>query len=77
MACPGGCINGGGQPLPYSREKVLKRMDAIYREDRRLPLRKSHDNPIVKEIYSKFLEKPLSEKAEKILHTHYIKRSEF
>jgi|TARA_Y100000310_G_scaffold343961_2_gene454195 iron-only hydrogenase group A len=77
MACPGGCINGGGQPLPYSREKVLKRMDAIYREDRRLPLRKSHDNPIVKEIYAKFLGKPLSEKSEKLLHTYYIKRSEF
>jgi iron-only hydrogenase group A len=77
MACPGGCINGGGQPLPYSKEKVLKRMEAIYREDKRMPLRKSHENPIVKQIYSEFLEKPLSEKSEKLLHTKYFKRSEF
>ena len=77
MACPGGCINGGGQPLPFSFEKVQKRMDAIYREDRRLPFRKSHDNPVVKEIYSSFLGKPLSEKSEKLLHTRYVKREEF
>jgi len=77
MACPGGCINGGGQPLPYSREKVLKRMDAIYREDRRMPLRKSHENPIVRKIYKEFLGKPLSKKSEKLLHTKYVKRSEF
>ncbi len=74
MACPGGCINGGGQPLPYSKEKVQARMDAIYREDARLPLRKSHENPIVQKIYKECLGKPLSKKAHECLHTHYYKR---
>ncbi|MFC1691701.1 NADH-dependent [FeFe] hydrogenase, group A6 [Nanoarchaeota archaeon] len=77
MACPGGCINGGGQPLPYSKEKVQKRMNAIYEADANLPLRKSHENPIVQQIYKEFLGKPLSEKSEKLLHTKYTKRSEF
>ncbi len=77
MACPGGCIGGGGQPLPQTKEIVQKRMDAIYREDARLPLRKSHENPIVKEIYAKCLGKPLSKRAHKYLHTHYTKRSKF
>lgn len=77
MACPGGCINGGGQPLPYEDEKVKARMHAIYEEDARLPLRKSHENPLIKQIYEEFLEKPLSHKAHKLLHTKYFKRSEF
>jgi iron-only hydrogenase group A len=77
MACPGGCINGGGQPLPYSKDKVIKRIEAIYREDAGMPLRKSHENPVVQHIYKDFLEKPLSEKAEKLLHTKYFKRSPF
>ncbi|TKJ17641.1 ferredoxin [Candidatus Woesearchaeota archaeon B3_Woes] len=77
MACPGGCIGGGGQPLPYSEEKIQKRMKAIYKEDRKLPFRKSHENPIVKDIYNEFLGAPLSRKSEKLLHTHYIKRSMF
>lgn len=77
MACPGGCIGGGGQPLPYEKEKILKRIQAIYDEDKRLPLRKSHENPVVKQIYKEFLEKPLSHKAHKLLHTKYYKRSEF
>ena len=77
MACPGGCINGGGQPLPFAWEKIQKRMNAIYQEDARLQLRKSHENPIVRQIYSEFLEKPLSKKAHKLLHTKYTKRSEF
>lgn len=77
MACPGGCIGGGGQPLPFAWEKIRKRMDAIYREDKRLPLRKSHENPVVQKIYKEFLEKPLSRKSHKLLHTKYFKRSEF
>ena len=77
MACPGGCIGGGGQPLPVNKEILQKRIDAIYREDAMLPCRKSHDNPIVKEIYSEFLDKPLSKKSEKLLHTKYTKRSKF
>jgi len=77
MACPGGCINGGGQPLPFEFEKINKRMQAIYREDKRMPLRKSHENPVVQKIYKEFLGKPLSHKSEKLLHTKYFKRSEF
>jgi NADH-quinone oxidoreductase subunit G/NADP-reducing hydrogenase subunit HndD len=74
MSCPGGCIGGGGQPIPSTKEKIQKRMQAIYQEDRKLPLRKSHENPVVQKIYKEFLEKPLSTKAHKLLHTHYCKR---
>ena len=77
MACPGGCIGGGGQPLPVNREILQKRINAIYEEDSKLPHRKSHDNPLVKEIYSKFLGKPLGKKSEKLLHTKYFKREPF
>ncbi|MBD3249203.1 4Fe-4S dicluster domain-containing protein [Candidatus Woesearchaeota archaeon] len=77
MACPGGCISGGGQPLPYEKEKIKKRIEAIYEEDKRLPLRKSHENPMIKQIYEEFLGKPLSKKSEKLLHTRYFKRSPF
>jgi NADH-quinone oxidoreductase subunit G/NADP-reducing hydrogenase subunit HndD len=74
MACPGGCIGGGGQPIPSTKAKIQARMNAIYQEDARLPLRKSHENPVVKQIYNEFLEKPLSKKAERLLHTRYYKR---
>lgn len=77
MACPGGCIGGGGQPIPSTKEKIQKRMNAIYQADASLPLRKSHENPEVQQIYREFLGKPLSEKSHKLLHTHYTKRSEF
>lgn len=77
MSCPGGCIGGGGQPLPFSWNKIEARIKAIYKEDKKLPVRKSHENPLVKEIYSEFLDAPLSNKAEKILHTRYIKRSPY
>ena len=77
MACPGGCIGGGGQPLPTTKEILQKRMNAIYEQDKKLPIRKSHANPVVKAIYSEYLEKPLSKKAKEILHTHYTKRSKF
>jgi len=77
MACPGGCIGGGGQPLPNTKEIIEKRMQAIYREDKNKKLRCSHENPVVQKIYKEFLDKPLSRKAEKLLHTKYVKRSEF
>jgi iron-only hydrogenase group A len=81
MACPGGCIGGGGQPIPprgvHPDEIKQKRMEAIYREDAGLPLRKSHENPLIKQIYSEFLGKPLSEKSHELLHTHYVEREEF
>lgn len=73
MACPGGCIGGGGQPLHHNDTAILKaRQKAIYEEDKNKPLRKSHENPEIKKLYEEFLEKPMSEKAHKLLHTKYF-----
>ena len=78
MACPGGCLGGGGQPIPTSEEIRAKRAKAIYAEDESLPLRKSHENPHVKLLYEKFLtEGPCSELSHHLLHTHYTKRGKF
>lgn len=78
MACPGGCLGGGGQPIPTSPEIRMKRAQAIYEEDASLPVRKSHENPHVKYIYENFLtEGPCSELSHKLLHTHYVKRGKF
>lgn len=74
MACPGGCIGGGGQPIPTNMDIRQKRIDAIYAEDMSMPNRKSHDNPEVVKLYEDFLEKPNSHKAHELLHTHYIER---
>ncbi|MFH1223524.1 MAG: NADH-dependent [FeFe] hydrogenase, group A6 [Pseudomonadota bacterium] len=74
MACPGGCLGGGGQPMPTNLEIRQKRMDAIYAEDRGLPLRKSHENPEVQALYKDFLKSPNSPLAHELLHTHYVKR---
>jgi len=77
MACPGGCVGGGGQPI-YFDDKVLElRSKALYNQDSKREFRRSHENPIVKKIYKKYLGKPLSERAEKLLHTKYEKRSQF
>ncbi len=79
MACPGGCVNGGGQPTQpasvrnFTDLKAL-RAAALYEEDKNLELRKSHDNPIIKELYDNYLGKPGSHKAHEILHTTYVKR---
>lgn len=76
MACPGGCIGGGGQPLHHGDSKILKaRAKAIYREDANKPIRKSHENPYIVELYEKYLGKPMSEKAHHLLHTHYFDKS--
>jgi len=76
MACPGGCIGGGGQPLHHGNFEILKnRMAAIYREDKNKTIRKSHENPYIIKLYEEFLGKPMSEKAHKLLHTHYVDRS--
>ncbi|NLY39761.1 MAG: 2Fe-2S iron-sulfur cluster binding domain-containing protein [Firmicutes bacterium] len=75
MCCPGGCIGGGGQPIPVDREIREKRMSAIYAVDRGMELRKSHLNPAVQELYKTFLEKPLGSKSHELLHTHYQERS--
>lgn len=71
MACPGGCIGGGGQPVVMSTELRQKRIDAIYGCDTSAKLRKSHQNPAVKELYDTWLGKPLGEKSHHLLHTHY------
>ncbi|MCF8225662.1 MAG: [FeFe] hydrogenase, group A [Bacteroidales bacterium] len=75
MACPGGCIGGGGQPLHHGDSNILKaRTKAIYEEDEEKTLRKSHENPYVIKLYEEFLDKPMSEKAHQLLHTHYFGR---
>jgi iron-only hydrogenase group A len=78
MACPGGCLGGGGQPIPTTQEIRAKRAQAIYAEDESLPLRKSHENEHVASIYETFLkEGPCGHTSHKYLHTHYIKRGRF
>ncbi|MCP4310288.1 MAG: 2Fe-2S iron-sulfur cluster binding domain-containing protein [Bacteroidetes bacterium] len=73
MACPGGCIGGGGQPLHHGDASILKaRTKAIYREDEEKVIRKSHENPSIVKLYDEFLGEPLSEKAHELLHTHYF-----
>ncbi len=75
MACPGGCIGGGGQPLHHGREDILeKRASALYREDKSKPLRKSHENADIIRLYNEFLGKPLSHKSHELLHTTYHKK---
>ncbi|MCL1858894.1 MAG: NADH-dependent [FeFe] hydrogenase, group A6 [Oscillospiraceae bacterium] len=80
MGCPGGCINGGGQPVQpmnvrnFTHLKTA-RSRALYSEDAKSEIRKSHENPIIKEIYQNYLDKPGSKKAHELLHTHYKKRS--
>ncbi|MDU2065719.1 MAG: NADH-dependent [FeFe] hydrogenase, group A6 [Sporomusaceae bacterium] len=71
MACPGGCIGGGGQPYPVSKEVREARIAAIYDCDEAMVLRKSHENPRIKELYEEFLGEPLGDKAHHLLHTHY------
>ncbi|MEQ8224071.1 MAG: NADH-dependent [FeFe] hydrogenase, group A6, partial [Candidatus Eremiobacterota bacterium] len=75
MACPGGCLGGGGQPIPTSPEIRAARAKAIYDEDKSLTLRKSHENTHVIKLYEEFLtEGPCGHKSHELLHTHYIKR---
>lgn len=78
MACPGGCLGGGGQPIPTSPAIRQARAKAIYTEDEGLAIRKSHENPIVKQIYKEFLkEGPCGHLSHKLLHTKYIKRGKW
>ena len=74
MACPGGCIGGGGNPIKNWR-KMKPRLEAVYREDKNMPLRKSHENPFVKKLYEDFLGEPNGHKSHELLHTHYVNRS--
>ncbi|MBQ9898847.1 MAG: iron hydrogenase small subunit, partial [Ruminococcus sp.] len=80
MACPGGCVNGGGQPqVPMGVRNFVdiraERAKVLYNLDKSMPLRQSHNNPAVKALYDEYLEKPGSHKAHEILHTSYVKRS--
>lgn len=80
MACPGGCINGGGQPIVDSKTKATVdvkalRAGALYSEDEASTLRKSHENPYVQALYKEYFGEPCSHKAHELLHTHYTKRN--
>jgi NADP-reducing hydrogenase subunit HndD len=82
MACPGGCVNGGGQPIQPSEVRSWvdlrqERAKAIYEEDKSLPIRKSHENPRIKMLYDEYFEKPGSHKAHELLHTHYNVRANY
>ena len=80
MACPGGCVNGGGQPLQPSvirnfRSVSAMRAGALYQEDQEMPLRKSHKSPLIQEVYEHYLDQPGSQRAHQLLHTCYTDRS--
>jgi iron only hydrogenase large subunit-like protein len=77
MACPGGCIAGGGQPLPVNNEVRLLRARALYQEDKNLKYRKSHENPSITQIYQEFLKEPLGERSHHLLHTKYTIRGKY
>ena len=82
MCCPGGCVNGGGQPIQSGNTRNFtdlkaERAKALYEEDKNLPLRKSHESPVIKQLYAEYLEQPGSHKAHNILHTSYVKRSKY
>lgn len=82
MACPGGCVNGGGQPIQPSKVRSwvdlrAERAKAIYEEDKEMPVRKSHENPRIKMLYDEYFKEPGSHKAHELLHTHYVKRENY
>jgi len=75
MSCPGGCIGGGGQPYHHGKSEILlKRQQALYREDELKVIRKSHENPYIIKLYDEFLGKPMSDKSHSLLHTKYFDR---
>lgn len=77
MACPGGCVGGGGQPIHDGEERVAMLGEKLYKLDNKRPLRQSHNNPDVQVLYNEYLEKPLSEKAEKLLHSNHLKEHNY
>ena len=77
MACPGGCLGGGGQPIPTNEAIRKKRAESIYQEDRNFEVRKSHENSEIQALYKDFLIEPLGEKSHHLLHTTYTKRGEY
>ena len=76
MACPGGCVGGGGQPRPADKGTIAARQAALYSLDERATVRRSHENPAVRFLYEKFLDEPLSAEAEAHLHTSYGAKEE-
>ncbi len=82
MGCPGGCINGGGQPIVSAKDRLYVdykalRASALYNEDAGKALRKSHENPSIKKLYDEYLGEPNGHKAHELLHTHYTKRNKY
>ena len=82
MACPGGCVTGGGQPIVDAKTRMdvdvrAERAKALYAEDRNIAVRQSHKNPVITKLYDEYLEKPGSHKAHGLLHTHYTAKSKF
>lgn len=82
MACPGGCVTGGGQPHVSAKDRMAKdimkeRAKALYDEDKAKTIRKSHENPMIKKIYEEFLGEPNSHKSHELLHTHYVARKKY
>ncbi len=82
MACPGGCVMGGGQPIRSSKERATidiraKRAGALYTIDERATIRKSHENPVLQKIYADYLGEPGGHRAHELLHTHYVARDKY
>lgn len=77
MACPGGCVGGGGQPIHDGEERAAMLGEKLYKLDNKRPLRQSHNNPDVQVLYNEYLEKPLSEKTEKLLHSNHLKEHNY
>lgn len=75
MACPGGCVAGGGQPYHHGNDEIVAlRTEALYAQDRSKAIRRAHENPMVQKLYASWLGEPLGERSKKLLHTHYVER---
>ena len=82
MACPGGCVMGGGQPIRSSKDRNemdirALRAGCLYSIDEKSTIRKSHENPVIKELYKEFLGEPCGHKSHELLHTHYVAREKY
>ena len=82
MGCPGGCINGGGQPIQHADVRNFTdiralRAAALYAQDENMPIRRSHENPYVKRVYEEFLGEPGSHKAHEVLHCSYVPQKKY
>ena len=77
MACPGGCIGGGGQPIPSTEKIIRERIKALYRIDDKMKIRKAHRNPIVKDFFENYIAKLSKRKQKAILHTYYKRKRKF